>query len=558
MTYDVQTLRNRRADDRWNRLSMGDLFERLRWSEPDREILTAWSGAYEEPANARLTAAEADDLANRVAHAVHAAGVVPGDVVLLACENSAEALVTKIGLAKAGVTVAPINPKLAPDIVAELIALVAPKRAIVDAEFWPLLSAPFQAAGLQVLATLVIGGPLPAGHRSFAEFVAGSPTHEPDVRVHGDDIWQILFTSGSTAAPKGVMVSHQNTSMVALSFTGAIQRGLDFESELVLATFLPIIYHVGDGTLYSAILAGGRALLGRRFEPGPLARAIGEERVSALWGGSPQALAALEDAYRKAWGEGAGSTLRSVIFGWAPMAPDLHDALKRTFGQALRCTEIIGQTEVTCSHRFWLDQHPDLYRRTAPRMNYVGLPHPLMASAIVDAEDRPIPATSDAVGEGAYRSPALTCGYYRNPEATAQAMRGGWFHGGDAFQWGESNQRMLVDRFKDIVKSGGENVSSIRVESVLMQHPAVARAGVAGLPHPRWGEAVTAFVVLRPGESVTEEALVAFAKARLAGFEVPKKVVFQTALPETIGGKLQKHVLRAAFHALYDAAPERG
>jgi acyl-CoA synthetase (AMP-forming)/AMP-acid ligase II len=178
-----------------------------------------------------------------------------------------------------------------------------------------------------------------------------------------------------------------------------------------------------------------------------------------------------------------------------------------------------------------------------------------MAAAIVDSGDRPIPAGSNDVGEGAYRSPALTCGYYRNPEATREAMRGGWFHGGDAFQWGESNQRMLVDRFKDIVKSGGENVSSIRVESVLMQHPAVARAGVIGLSHPRWGEAVTAFVVLRDGAVATEDALVAFARSRLAGFEVPKKVVFVGSLPETVGGKLQKHVLRAEHRALYDDEP---
>jgi len=550
--HDVFTLRGRRADDRWNRLSMGDVFERIRWSEPDREVLTAWPGAFEDPANARLGAAAADDLANRVANAVLGEGIRPGEVVLLACENSVEAIVTKIGLAKAGITVAPINPRLAPDVIAELIGLVDAKGAFVDAEFWPQMQGPFARAGLRVLATLAIGGEVPTGHRRFSDLVAAAPATEPDVRVHGDDIWQILFTSGSTASPKGVMVSHLNTSMVALSFTGAIQRGLDFESELVLATFLPIIYHVGDGTLYSAIMAGGRALVGRRLDPVELARAIRAERVTALWGGSPQALAALEAAYRQQAGEGAGSPLRSVIFGWAPMAPEVHDALKRTFGDALRCTEIIGQTEVTCSHRFWLDQHAALYRRTAPAMNYVGLPHPLMAAVIVDEDDRPIPATSDAVGEGAYRSPALTCGYYRNPEATAQALRGGWFHGGDAFQWGESNQRMLVDRFKDIVKSGGENVSSIRVESVLMQHPSVQRAGVVGLQHPRWGEAVTAFVIRREGAAATEDELVAFARERLAGFEAPKRVVFVPSLPETVGGKLQKHLVRAEFGGLYD------
>lgn len=551
MQFDVHSLRNRRADARWNRVSLGDLFERIRWSDPEREVLSAWEGACEDPAHARLTARAADDLANRVANAAAAAGLVPGDTMLLVCENSAEAVVAKIGLAKAGVTVAPINPRLAKDVVAELVDLVEPKAALVDAEFWPAVGDVLRAKGVPVAATLAIGAPLPEGHRSFADFVRGQPATEPDVRVHGDDIWQILFTSGSTATPKGVMVSHVNTMMVALGFTGALQRGLRFESGLVLTTFLPIVYHVGDCTLYSAILAGGRAVIGRRMDPVQLVRAIRQERVTALWGGSPQALQAIETAWREQFGAG-GSALSSVVFGWAPMAPDLLDALKRTFGEQLMCTEIIGQTECCAAHRFWLDEHEDLFRRTAPRQNYVGQPHPLLAAAIVDADGTPIPAGSDQVGEAVYRSPTATCGYYRAPEATAEAMRGGWFHGGDAFQWGERNQRMLVDRFKDIVKSGGENVSSIRVEAVLMQHPGVGRAAVIGLPHPRWGEAVTAVVVPKAGAAPGEDELIAFAKERLAGFEVPKRVVFRSALPETVGGKLQKHVLRAELRDIHE------
>jgi acyl-CoA synthetase (AMP-forming)/AMP-acid ligase II len=145
----------------------------------------------------------------------------------------------------------------------------------------------------------------------------------------------------------------------------------------------------------------------------------------------------------------------------------------------------------------------------------------------------------------------MTAGYYRNPEATAEAFRGGWFHSGDSTQVDEHGLRIMVDRYKDIVKTGGENVSSQRVEAVLYGHPAVLRAAVIGLPHERWGEAVTAVVVPREGATATEEELVAYCRERLAGFETPKAVVFAARLPETVGGKVLKYKLRSQHSDLY-------
>jgi acyl-CoA synthetase (AMP-forming)/AMP-acid ligase II len=149
-----------------------------------------------------------------------------------------------------------------------------------------------------------------------------------------------------------------------------------------------------------------------------------------------------------------------------------------------------------------------------------------------------------------YRTPTVTAGYYRNEDATREAFRTGWFHSGDSAAFDADGLRVMVDRIKDIVKTGGENVSSLRVESVLVQHPGVLRAAVIGLPDPRWGEAVTAVVMRRPGaeadaEPVSEPDLIAFCRARLAGFETPKRVVFVDRYPETVGGKVLKHVLRA-------------
>jgi acyl-CoA synthetase (AMP-forming)/AMP-acid ligase II len=549
---DVTTLRGRRADQRWNRLSIGDTLERRRWSEPDAEVLTAYGTACESEEHRRLTVARADDLANQFANGVLGRGIEPGSVVMLLCENSVEAFLVKIGLAKVGVTVAPVNPKLATDVVLELVELVGPAGVVLDAAFVDAVLPAVTGRGVEPLAVIGIGGSaVPSELPSFADFVREQSPAEPDVAVHGDDIWQILFTSGSTATPKGVMVSHANTVMAAMSFTSALHRGVPYDSDLVTAAFLPVVYHVGDVIPFCTLLNGGRVVVGRGIDPPEIARAIAEETVTSLWAGAPQVITNVDAALRAA-PELDASTLRSVVFGFAPLDPAGYGSFRERVGEQVRAAEIIGQTEVVCSHRFWLDEHEELYSRAAPQQNYVGLPHALMASSIRTAEGKVLPAGSTEIGEAAYRSPALAAGYYRQPEATEAAWREGWFHGGDAFQYGESGQRMLVDRFKDIVKTGGENVSSIRVEGTLQQHPAVERAAVVGLPHPRWSEAVTGIVKLAPDARVDEEELLRFARERLAGFETPKRILFVDEFPLAVGNKIQKHVLRRTFASTFD------
>ncbi len=154
-------------------------------------------------------------------------------------------------------------------------------------------------------------------------------------------------------------------------------------------------------------------------------------------------------------------------------------------------------------------------------------------------------------GEAVYRSPAVTAGYYRDRAATEDAFRHGWFHSGDSCVVDEDGLRIMVDRYKDIIKSGGENVSSLRVEALLHEHPQVAKAAVVGLRHERWGEAVTAVIVRAPQATITEVELIDWCRERLAGFETPKAVLFADALPETVGGKVLKYKLRRAMADLY-------
>jgi acyl-CoA synthetase (AMP-forming)/AMP-acid ligase II len=376
----------------------------------------------------------------------------------------------------------------------------------------------------------------------------GRPATEPDVEIHGDDIWQLLFTSGTTAMPKGVMLSHSYAHLAGMNFALSLSRGLRHEADLRLATFLPIIYHIGDEIFpLAASLAGGSVVIGRRPAPGPVVETLAQERVTALWAGSPQFVAALE-AELAARSELDVTSLTTLVYGWGALAPEMLDRLSARCAPGFVTVGIFGQTEAIACHRFWPTRWPDVHRRSAPAVNYVGVPSPLLASDVVDELGEPVRGQP---GEAVYRSPIMTAGYYRNPEATREAFRGGWFHSEDSATVDGDGLRIMVDRYKDIVKTGGENVSSTRVEAVLHEHPGVLRAAVIGLAHDRWGEAVTAVVVPRPGTSPSEAEVIAFCRDRLGGHETPKAVVFADALPETVGGKVLKYKLRAQHASLY-------
>jgi acyl-CoA synthetase (AMP-forming)/AMP-acid ligase II len=550
---DVTSLHHRRAVHRWERMSVGDLLERMTWSRPDKVAIAGRPGAYGDERLASLSYLQADELANQVANALLARGLQHGDVVLLFCENSVEAYLSKLGIAKAGLVAAPLNPMMAPDLVAAMIDLVSPRLAIVDAELWPRAEQPFAARDLAPAVTIEVGGPVIAGSVSFTDFVAGQPATEPDVEIHSDDIWEILFTSGTTALPKGVMISHACSYAAGFGFALSLTRGLRLESDLKVGTYLPLIYHVGDQPFtYSVFLSGGTLVIGRKPDPAQIAAMIAEDKVTALWAGSPAMVRAL-DAELTARPELDASSLTVLVYGWAALPPATLASLRTHCGEDLCAFEIFGQTECIPCHRFWPGEWPELYAATAPQHNYVGIPSPILAATVMDPQGNDLFGRPGIAGEAVYRSPAVMAGYYRDEDATRHAFRFGWFHSGDTCAYDDNGLRIMLDRYKDIVKTGGENVSSIRVEAVLAQHPDVAKSAVIGLPHEHWGEAVTAVVVLREGASATEDDLVQHCRASLAGYETPKSVVFAADLPETVGGKVLKYKLRAEHARHYGA-----
>jgi len=502
-----------------------------------------------------VTYRQANEMANRIANALLAEGLQDGDRVLLFCDNSVEALLTLFGIAKAGLVAAPVNPAMAPDVVKWAIEHVEPRFAIVDAALWPRVESVFAATGLRPGVTIPIGGGVIPGTAEFAEWIESQSPTETEIEIHGDDVWALVFTSGTTAMPKASMTTHNYSYLTAYSYALSFSRGLRYEQDMKLCTFLPVVYHCGhNSVVFPALLTGGTSIVGRRNEADALAAAITRERATALWPGSPPFLRSLVEAVRARPGEYDLHSLTAAMFSWNTLHPDLHRDLKELCGEDFAIWEIMGQTEQMSGTRFWLDQWPEKVVAGAGGTNYVGVPNPMLAAKVVDKDGNSLRGQPGIPGEVVYRSPGIVEGYYRSEEATREAFRDGWFHSGDSCMYDEDGLLLMVDRYKDIVKSGGENVSSLRVEAVVAQHPDVARVAIIGVPDERWGEMVTAFVVPRQGSEPNSEQLIAFCRERLAGFETPKRVVLIDQMPETVGGKILKYKVRELYAAAYSQA----
>jgi acyl-CoA synthetase (AMP-forming)/AMP-acid ligase II len=549
--FDTDRLYDRRADRRWDRVCVGDIAERMTWSRPNDIAIVGWEGAFSDPQFSRLTWRQTDVLANRIANMLRGHGLKRGDRLMMICENSVEAYVTKLGAAKIGVVPAAMNPAFAADVARYVVDQVKPSFVIADANTRPEIVRALSEAGAPINVTIRIEGGVLPGSVDFAEEIARHDDTEPIATVHGDDIWELLFTSGTTSMPKAVMLSHIYAYLASHSLALSFTRGLTQESQLTLVSFLPIIYHIGDQILsLPALVAGGMLVIGRRSNPEAAAEAVVKYAATAVWGGAPQSIKQISLALERR--APRSKTLTVMLYGWGAVEPDVLRRLEDWSRPGFQLVGIFGQTEAIACHRFWPASQRALYEATGSARNLVGVPSPLLASTIMDAAgvDLLSAARVNEPGEAVYRSPVMMAGYYRDPEATARAFEGGWFHSGDSCLVTEEGVRVMIDRYKDIIKSGGENISSMRVEARLHAHSGVLKSAVVGLKHPRWDEAVTAFVV-RAKPDLDERELIDWARAGLAGFETPKRVVFVEALPETVGGKVMKHKLRAAWSDLY-------
>lgn len=473
-----------------------------------------------------ITYAELERRSAATAAGLARLGVGQGDVVALLLYNCPELLEAMFAVSRLGAVFMPINWRLAGEEVAYIASHAGARCVISEPELAPLAEV---ARPRLDGARFVAVGAAPDGWTAFAALRDTGVPPPPIAPVDGDDLHRLMYTSGTTARPKGVMITYANlywknvAHVVEFGITGA-DKGLACGP----------LYHVGalDLTTTTVLYAGGTVEIHRKFDADQVLDAIERHGITNVWlaPSMVNALLAHPTLERRDL-----SGLELVIDGGEKMPLPLIERLLRAFPRAW-FADAYGLTETVSGDTF-LDK-----RKTVEKIGSVGKPCLHLEVAIWDDDNRPVPAGS--LGEIVLRGPKVFKGYWKDAEATAAAFRGGWFHTGDIGYLDDEGFLYIADRKKDLIISGGENIASPEVERVLYEHPAVLEASVIGRADARWGEVPVAFVVLRPGATAAAEELQDFCRARLARFKVPRAVAFIDALPRNPSGKVLKRVLR--------------
>lgn len=476
----------------------------------------------------RQSYADLDRTVNRTANALAARGVRKGDRFAILSHNNHAFVVAYFALARLGAISVPINFMLCPEEVAYILEHSGATGMLVEEALLPVARS---AAGEAVAVRGVIG----AGHdgwESFGDWAAHGDDAEPGVEIGDDDPIQLMYTSGTESRPKGATLSSR--SLISQYVTCVVDGEMSGDDVEVHA--LPL-YHCAQlhCFLTPGVYLGATNIVLPGADPAGILAAIEAERATKLFCPPTVWIGLLRhpDFDRRDL-----SSLRKGYYGASIMPVEVLKEIAARLPN-VRLFNFYGQTEMAPVATILRPEEQ------LTRLGSAGRPALNVETRIVGEDGEPLPPGE--VGEIVHRSPHAMLGYWNDPEKTAEAFRGGWFHSGDLGVMDEDGYLSVVDRKKDMIKTGGENVASREVEEAIYQHPAVAEAAVFGVPDEKWIEAVTAAVVLREGASLTAEELVAFLRERLAPFKTPKHVRFVAALPKNASGKVLKRELREAF-----------
>ncbi|HVM07391.1 MAG TPA: long-chain-fatty-acid--CoA ligase [Acidimicrobiales bacterium] len=478
----------------------------------------------------RFTYAELAGRAHALAASLEARGCRPSDRVAYLCPNTVELLEAYYGVLLAGCILVPLNIRLA---AAELQAIVddcEPRILVVHptlADVADQLDGPERVDIGGVYETM-----LTEHDGAFVDRIVEADDE--------DDVCELFYTSGTTGLPKGAMLTHRNLA------THAIDSALTMactHRDVVLHT-IPLFHVNGWGTPHWVTLLGGRHVMLEKFVPSDVFALIERERVTRLHLVPTMASMLIVSDERASYDT---SSLVQVTVGGAPPGPVLLAELERLFGCEVICgygmTEAAPQLTKALpkrSHDLLPEQEVRARRATT------GLPNIGVDLRVLDDDDAEVPWDGATPGEICVRSNHVMAGYWNKPQATDEVLRGGWLRTGDVATVDAEGYVTIVDRKKDLIISGGENISSVEVEKALCEHPAVLEAAVVGMPDERWGEVPRAFVVLRPGAAIDGggETLRTWASGRLAKFKVPKRIDVVDDLPKGGSGKILKNELR--------------
>ena len=471
------------------------------------------------PSWGELTYARMAELARAQSAGLDALGVGSGERVAVVSHNSARLLTSFFGVSAYGRVLVPVNFRLAADEVSYIVEHSGASVLIVDPELDESL------AGVTAPHRFVIGAE--ADELLYRFGVEPVPWTGRDE----DATASINYTSGTTARPKGVEMTHRNLWLNAATF--GWQLGIN-DRDVLLHT-LPMFHCNGWGTPYMVTGMGGRHIVLRKVDGAEILRRIDAHGVTVLCG-APAVAAAVLDAAALWDGPVPGRDRVRMVVAGAPPPTRTIERIEAELGWEF--IQIYGLTETSpllTMNRGRAETDALTTTERAARLGRAGAPA------------LGVRLRTDERGEVLARSNVVFEGYWDNPDASADALAGGWFHTGDGGSLDAEHHLTIADRKKDVIISGGENVSSIEVEDALFKHPAVAEVAVIGVPDEKWGEAVKALVVLAPGSSATENDLIVHTKSLLAGYKCPKSIDFVPELSRTATGKLQKFKLRAPY-----------
>lgn len=530
------------ADNLIHRVNVGDSLTRVTARMPEAVALVE--------GERRLSYREFNAWVNRIANALAGRGYSRGDALAIASGNSCEFLVTYYACAKLGVVCVPINLGWRPAEVAYVLGHSQSRGIVVESQLVASI-APALADSPEVTDVVIAPGTLgyagaegQLGGRpvtTFDQLASGAADSEPEHYVADRDPITYLYTSGTTSFPKGVIGNH--TAIYLESLSMALEARFNETDRFV--AMMPM-FHTAQLNCHctAAVMVGATTYIERGFAAGRLLELIEAERITQIFGLPMMYREMLEhpDLPRRDL-----SSLRRALYAMAPMP---QEQLRRCI-ETFKCDFylLFGQTEMSPTATLFRPEHQLTHNGA------VGTPVTNVQVAIMDPDGVLLP--QGELGEIVYRGPHTMTGYLKDADATAAAFAHGWFHSGDVGRFDADGILWFADRNKDVIKTGGENVASIEVEKAMYAaDPGIAEVVVVGLPHQRWSEAITAFVVPRPGATIDEAAVIARVKTIIDPYKAPKSVVIVDQLPKTSTGKIQKNIVRQQHQDHYNGRGE--
>ena len=492
----------------------------------------------------RFTYAQMSERVSRLAGALRKAGIRPGDRVAFLSSNCHRLLEAYYGVLEAGAVLLPLNIRLTPAELGYILNDSGATALFIEKQFLPGRRSLSQRYPQRKI-------PLPTRWRSRSilaltrKITTLSWLHPRRIKsdisaVDETSLAELFYTSGTSANPKGVMLTHRNVYLHALH----VCLGLQIEKAAVELHTIPLFHANGWGVAHFLTLLGGRHVMIQRFDPKEIFRLIEKEGVHSLSLVPIMATALVNCPERPNYNL---TTLRRITIGGAASSPTLIREVEEKL--ACECFSGYGLTETSPtlsvspmkSGMDWQGEQ----RFIGQAMTGYAIPG--VDLRVVDPNDNDVPHDGQSIGEIIVRGDGVMEGYWRQPEASAEALRGGWFHTGDMATLNEDGYALIVDRKKDIIVSGGENISSLELEKAILAHPAVLEVGVIPVPDAKWGEVPKALVVLKPNAAATEAELIEFCRSRLAHYKCPRSFEFVDNLPKTGTGKILKKDIRKKY-----------